>query len=557
MPCIEPFEQHPDRYEHWFERYPDVFDAEVRALRALMPDEGFGLEIGVGTGQFAEALGIETGLDPSPEMRRRARKRGIQVQSGVAEDLPYPDAPFDYALLVTTLCFVDDVERALAEAYRVLRPGGALIIGMVDRTSPLGQQYEENKVQHAFYHAAHFHTTDDVAQVMRSVGFQEFAFRQTIFRPLDEVDAQEPVRSGYGNGAFVAIRGRKPTGNGVSAEANQQSAQAGAQEIRIHRVTGRSVVIAPSRSSRPRKTKTFEAHEPTGPDPDCPFCPGNEERLPYVIDERSAADDNPWQTRVVPNKYSALISSPPPVEASDPLFQRRAARGRQEVIIETPEHGRDLADLSVSDVEAVVATYQRRYRAIRAAEAELFPFVFRNYGAEAGASIAHAHSQFIATAHAPTAVQAEEERARAYFDDTDRCLYCDIAERESAGPRRVEQSDDFVAFVPFAAEVPGEVMLLPRMHRSSFVALDGASRTGFARMLRSVLRRMRDAYGDPAYNFYIRTPLCPSGDDPHLHWYLRLMPRTTVQAGFEWSTDLRINPSSPEADAGRLRDMEG
>ncbi len=553
MPQVEPFEQHPDRYDHWFEQHPHAFDAEVRALRPLVPHAGRGLEIGVGTGQFAEALGVEEGIDPSPEMRRRAQKRGIRVKDGVAEQLQYDDNQFDYALLVTTICFVDDVEQALAEAFRVLKPGGALIIGMVDRESPIGQQYEANKEEHAFYHAARFHAAEEVVQAMRAAGFRELAYRQTIFSPLDEIDAQEPVRSGYGEGAFVAIRGRTPTGNGTPSTTAAQQDTTDTREIRHNRVTGRSVVIAPSRSSRPRKTKSHDAAETTGPDPDCPFCPGNEERLPTVIDEQPAFDDKPWQTRAVPNKYAALVPSPPSVNASDPLCQRRTARGRQEVIIETPEHGLDLADLSVSEVETVVATYQRRYRAMRATEPELFPFVFRNYGAEAGASIAHAHSQLIATAHPPDAVQAEEERAQAYFDDTGRCLYCDIADREAEGPRCVEQTDHFVAAVPFAAEVPCEVMILPRAHRSSFVALDGAARTAFARMLRGALRRVRAACDDPSYNFYVRTPLHPSGDVPHLHWYLRLVPRTVVTAGFEWSTDLRINPSSPEADAARLR----
>ena len=116
MPRTEPFEQHPDRYDQWFERHPHVFAAEVRALRSLMPRDGRGLEIGVGTGRFAERLGIGKGVDPSPVMRRRGRERGINVREGVAEDLPYADGQFEVAVLVTTICFVDDVETSLAEA---------------------------------------------------------------------------------------------------------------------------------------------------------------------------------------------------------------------------------------------------------------------------------------------------------------------------------------------------------------------------------------------------------------------------------------------------------
>lgn len=553
MPRIEPFEQHPDQYEHWFEEHPAVFEAEVRAIRALIPRTGRGLEVGVGTGRFADALGIDDGIDPSPEMRRRAQQRGLRVADGTAEALPFEDAQFDYVLLVTTICFVDDVAQTLAEAYRVLKPSGALIIGMVDRDSALGQQYEAQKEKHDFYHAAHFHTTDALVSDMRTAGFQSFAFRQTLFRSLETVDEQEPVRSGYGDGAFVVIRGRKPFAEQLNAhETNGQSTQAERSEIRYSHLTGRDVVIAPTRGGRPRETEVDDA-EATGPHPSCPFCPGNEARLPYVVDEQPATDDKAWQTRVVPNKFAALTPSGMEPAASDELHVRQAAHGRQEVIIETPEHGRDLADLSAGAVETVVATYQQRMHAIRAADPALMPFVFRNYGAEAGASIAHAHSQLIATAYEPPAVQAEAQRARRYFDQTGRCLGCDIATREADGPRRVLESESFVAVVPFSAEVPCEVLILPKAHPTSFVAMEDAARSDFARVLRTVLRRVRKACGDPSYNFYVRDWHQPDGAAPHLHWYLRLVPRISVQAGFELSTDLRINPSSPERDARQLR----
>ncbi|NBB87541.1 MAG: methyltransferase domain-containing protein [Bacteroidetes bacterium] len=554
MPRIEPFEQYPERYDRWFDEHPEAFDAEVQALRALVPRAGRGLEVGVGTGRFAQALGIADGVDPSPEMRRRARARGIRVQDGKAEQLPYEDAAFDYAVLVTTVCFIDDLDRTLAEAYRVLKPTGALVIGMVDRESPLGQRYRQQQDVNPFYRPAHFWTTDEVVRAMRQAGFEGFAFRQTLFGGLNGMEDPGPVTTGYGEGAFVVLRGRKPTrANEPPDTPHRPNEQPGSREIRHSRITGRDVIIAPMRGGRPQQEEADIEGTLAATHPDCPFCPGHEERLPYVIDERAATNGQPWQTRAVPNKYPALVPSSPLPRPSDGLFPRMAADGRQEVIIESPIHGQDLADLSVSAMETVIATYQARCRAVRAGEGDLIPFLFRNYGTQAGASLAHPHSQLIATAQRPKQVRAEEHRAAAYFEDTGRCLYCDVVRRETDGPRGVARSEAFLALVPFAAEVSCEMMVLPSVHHARFTAMGAEMRRDLAGLLRRVLRSLRTTCGDPHYNFYLRMPLDAEADSPHLHWYLRLLPRTKVQAGFEVGTGLRINPSSPEEDAAHLR----
>lgn len=206
MPHAAPFETHADRYEAWFETHADVYRSELEALRRLLSEPGFGLEIGVGSGRFAGPLGLPVGLDPAEAMLDRARARGVRVVKGVAEFLPFGDGTFDTALIVTTICFVDDIPRTLAEAARVLGPTGALVIGYVDRESPLGRVYQAHQDENPFYREATFVSTAELVEALEAAGFAEFEFVQTIYRPLEEIDGLEPVEPGSGEGSFVGIR---------------------------------------------------------------------------------------------------------------------------------------------------------------------------------------------------------------------------------------------------------------------------------------------------------------------------------------------------------------
>lgn len=206
MPKVEPFEEHTERYEQWFEEFEDAYEVELAALRRLLPSSGYGVEIGVGSGRFAAPLGMDVGVDPSGEMLARARERGIDVVEGVAEALPLRDDAFDVALLVTSICFVDDIPETLAEADRILKPDGDLVIGFVDRESPLGQLYLEMQDENPFYRDATFVSTDELLADLEAAGFTDFEFVQTIYDELDEIDEDEPIRSGHGDGSFVGIR---------------------------------------------------------------------------------------------------------------------------------------------------------------------------------------------------------------------------------------------------------------------------------------------------------------------------------------------------------------
>jgi SAM-dependent methyltransferase len=209
MPGVNAFDKHVNEYEQWFVKNPHAYVSELRAVRELLPPGGKGLEIGVGTGRFAAPLGIATGIEPSPAMAELAGKRGIEVVKAAAEKLPFKDNEFDFALMVTTICFLDDPDLAFGEVRRVLKPGGSFIIGFVDKNSPLGKFYQSRQGESVFYRDATFYSVDDILSHLKKAAFADAAFRQTIFRPLEEIEDAEPVKEGYGEGSFVVVRGVK------------------------------------------------------------------------------------------------------------------------------------------------------------------------------------------------------------------------------------------------------------------------------------------------------------------------------------------------------------
>ncbi len=208
------FDRYYRKYDAWYDRNKFAYLSELEALKKVVPKKGRGLEIGVGTGRFASVLGIEYGIDPSKNMLKIARKRGMDVRLGKGERVPFADSTFDYIVIIITLCFVKNPGKVLTEAKRVLKNGGKIIVGIIDKDSFLGRFYQSKKS--VFYKQANFFGVRELADLLKVTGFSRISYYQTIYKLPNKMNSVERPRLGYGKGGFVVIRAHKSIINGRS-----------------------------------------------------------------------------------------------------------------------------------------------------------------------------------------------------------------------------------------------------------------------------------------------------------------------------------------------------
>jgi len=209
MAKTAPFDHNRSEYEQWFDDNYFVYLSELEAIRKALRTSGKGVEIGVGSGLFASVLGITEGCDPSATMRAKAIEQGISAIDGIAEHLPYEGKSFDYALMVTTICFVVNLQQSIHEIHRILKPHGELIIGFVDKESPIGLEYLKNKEKSLFYIDANFYSTEDIYKLLWENDFAIKKTYQTVFGTLQQVKEIQKPENGYGKGSFLVIKAQK------------------------------------------------------------------------------------------------------------------------------------------------------------------------------------------------------------------------------------------------------------------------------------------------------------------------------------------------------------
>jgi UDPglucose--hexose-1-phosphate uridylyltransferase len=331
-----------------------------------------------------------------------------------------------------------------------------------------------------------------------------------------------------------------------------------APEFRRDPVCGRWVVIAPERSRRPMALEGAEPRHRAGKEErPCPFCAGRECDTPnetYAFREPGTAPDSPgWQLRVVPNMFPAVR----PVDGSPletDLLQSLPGIGRHEVVIESPEHVANPALLPDALFRDVFIAYRERVKAFAADPALQYVSVFKNVGAEAGASLGHCHSQLIALPLVPDIIEQEYAGAAAHFTRTGRCVFCDLVSRELAAKVRVvAETENLIAVAAWAARFSHETWVLPKRHSSRYEDLTDIMAAELAGMMKRLVAALDRVLAEPAYNWYLHAAPLRSPESPHYHWHFEVIPRTARPAGFEWGTGCFVNPTSPEAAAAELR----
>lgn len=317
-------------------------------------------------------------------------------------------------------------------------------------------------------------------------------------------------------------------------------------ELRKDYLLDEWVIIAAGRGKRPTDfSGKPESGEEMGT---CFFCPGNEHLTPPEISR--VEEDGNWVIRVFPNKFPAV--SKEEGDASGGLRSMQAAYGVHEIVADTNDHAKTLTDMPPDHIVRVFDVYMKRIEALTADERTNYVAVFKNHKKVAGASLSHSHAQIISTPMLPPVVRREVEAVRQYSADHGSCPHCDAWRGELQGDRRIAEDEYTAAFAPYASRFNFEAMVLPKRHVGNFCDLDDGEKASFCTTLKTILARLRDGLGDPGYNYFLH--YAPGGDD--LHFHVKICPRLSTWAGFEYTTGIIINTMPPETAAAFFRGEE-
>jgi len=347
------------------------------------------------------------------------------------------------------------------------------------------------------------------------------------------------------------------------------------REIRIDPIVPtQSVLISTVRGKRPRQAESPLSRDMREYVETCPFCRGNEHHTPPASLQVPAAGE--WDIRIVENLYPILDDGPLIPELSPGIQQAIEGYGYHEVIIDHPNHGIALHQMSEQHLALLLDVYRDRMHTLYKTDSRIrYVLVFKNFGKAAGGSMPHSHSQLIAMPIVPYNVQNEVQCSQTFYQKTGTCIFCTLIDealsletttynRESGEIRQnyktvkyvIEQGRKFIAIKPFASRYEWEVHILPINHQSNFLEITTEDLDDLARVLRRTMARLKAVVGEVQYNYFLHSVphVKNSSEFAHsYHWHIEICPRTSIPSGFELGSGLFVNTISPENAASKLR----
>ncbi|MEK6201660.1 MAG: DUF4921 family protein [Desulfobulbaceae bacterium] len=347
------------------------------------------------------------------------------------------------------------------------------------------------------------------------------------------------------------------------------------REIRIDPIApSQSVLISTARGNRPRKEEAPPERDLRAYVESCPFCRGNEQLTPPAALQVPATGE--WEIRAVKNPFPILDDDSLPPGVTGGIQQAIAGYGHHEVIIDHPDHGIALEQMSEQHLALLFSFYRERMHFLYDTDPRIrYVLVFKNFGKAAGGSMAHTHSQLIAMPIVPHNVHDEVEGSHNFYQKTGTCIFCtlideamtlkttaysrssgEVQQNYETGKYVVERGRHFVAIKPFASRYEWEVHILPLEHQSNFLQISAAELDDLARVLRRTMTRLKAVVGEMQYNYFLHTVPHEknSSDFAHsFHWHLEICPRISIPSGFELGSGLFVNTVSPETAASQLR----
>ena len=329
-------------------------------------------------------------------------------------------------------------------------------------------------------------------------------------------------------------------------------------ELRQNFFTKEWVIIAMERAKRPEDLAMHRPPRVTASlVPTCPFCPGNEDKTPPEVMRVPSGGSEPWQVRVVPNKFAALSPECRPERVIHRSRRSIGGFGIHDVIIDTPDHSQITALMEDAHVATVLRVCKSRYDGLSHDPRIAHITIFKNHGRDAGASLEHSHSQLIATPVISSQVRGRFEQALRHYDEYGECSFCQMIEEEMGEQQRIVlTTEHFVAMEPFASPTPFCTHIFPRRHMASFGDISAAEISDLARTLRTVLAKLYHGLDDPDFNYTVRTAPAECVGVRYFHWYVSIIPRLTRVAGFELGSGMFINVVPPENAAEFLRNVK-